>query len=414
MTHLTDYLKKLISEMETRLGCRIVPLEDRDIQFPAKLEYARNYARDHHVLRYNPDKCENGYPLFGILLQASLQLKVQPDTTIGVLQPASSSEGESRFHADFVADPVGKKTLAAYGLQADMLEKNLLAGLITQTCNQVLEMLSADIVLRDFPDAVQDMKVYLKAAALEGSTISHEKLREVYPAFIVDTNRILNLMFSMKCGEVCGEKLIDAYAPTAEEIDKALDLYNFYRKEREALKSTGAIAGDVIEHILREVKVDRYAHLIVRDISPQVVAQDADADDCLTEEQRESLRKFYENFGDGKKDSDLMVLGMFKVLRQTSRMPLESLRSLALEIAMLGANGISPARKYTIKNLQNRGEMWGSEVLAYYYVTWAKVFPDKLDKIGLPYKRAYESALAMLDKVAGDNSKKTTRGGGNS
>ena len=43
----------------------------------------------------------------------------------------------------------------------------------------------------------------------------------------------------------------------------------------------------------------------------------------------------------------------------------------------------------------------GLETLAYYYVTWAKVFPDKLDMIGLPYKKAYNSAVAMLESLSG-------------
>ena len=47
----------------------------------------------------------------------------------------------------------------------------------------------------------------------------------------------------------------------------------------------------------------------------------------------------------------------------------------------------------------------------YYYVTWAKVFPDKLDLIGLPYKHAYASAVAMLDRMDGDNSTKHLWGG---
>ncbi len=45
--------------------------------------------------------------------------------------------------------------------------------------------------------------------------------------------------------------------------------------------------------------------------------------------------------------------------------------------------------------------MVGLEVLAYYYVTWAKVFPDQIDGLGLPYKRAYENALAMFQSHRG-------------
>ena len=78
---------------------------------------------------------------------------------------------------------------------------------------------------------------------------------------------------------------------------------------------------------------------------------------------------FYENFGDGKSDSDLMVLGMFKILREVRKMPLEAVRAIAVEIALLGANGISPSKKYNLKTMPNRRDIMGLEILAYYYVT---------------------------------------------
>ena len=53
----TGYLEKLKAEMEGRLGCGIEVVEDRDSSYPCKLEYARNYARPHHVLRVNPGRC---------------------------------------------------------------------------------------------------------------------------------------------------------------------------------------------------------------------------------------------------------------------------------------------------------------------------------------------------------------------
>ena len=51
------YLTKLKAEMEGRLGCGIEVVEDGDSRYPCKLEYARNYARPHHVLRVNPGRC---------------------------------------------------------------------------------------------------------------------------------------------------------------------------------------------------------------------------------------------------------------------------------------------------------------------------------------------------------------------
>ena len=51
------YLTSMIAEMEQTLGCKIEIIEDKDLRYPCKLEYARNYARPNHVLRVNPARC---------------------------------------------------------------------------------------------------------------------------------------------------------------------------------------------------------------------------------------------------------------------------------------------------------------------------------------------------------------------
>ena len=395
MDMMASYLTKLIGEMAALLKCRVDVVEDRSLRCSSKIEFARNYAREHHVLRVNPELCRNDYPVFSVLLTTKLQLQEMPGGAVGVLQPVSGPQENARFHADFKADPVGRKLIAQLGTGADSLIASLQGALVVQTCNQVLEMLGADVVLRDYPDAVADMKEFLASAAVEGAQIGYEELLRRNPAFIVDTNRILNLMYAMKCGEVCGKRLIDAYGPTPDEVDKALDLYNFYRAERDSLMSSGKIVGDVLRNILRAVKVERYVHHEVREIAPLAPVAEDDGDG-LTDEQRASLKEFYENYGDGKPDSELMALGMYKVLREVERMPLEFVRTLAVEIAMLGANGISPKGRYSLKSFPNRRDIPGLEILAYYYVTWAKVFPERLDALGLPYKQAYDRAVAML------------------
>ena len=54
---MTGYLTKLKAEMEGRLCCGIDVVEDRDLGYSCKFEFARNYARKHHVLRVNPARC---------------------------------------------------------------------------------------------------------------------------------------------------------------------------------------------------------------------------------------------------------------------------------------------------------------------------------------------------------------------
>ena len=50
----------------------------------------------------------------------------------------------------------------------------------------------------------------------------------------------------------------------------------------------------------------------------------------------------------GTMDATGMWCGDFKVLRELRGWPLEAIRTLAVEIAMLGAQGINPTKKYAL------------------------------------------------------------------
>ena len=308
-----------------------------------------------------------------MLLQAKLQLRQMANGAYGVLQPASNRQNRVRFEEDLKRDPIGQMMWRRFGAEGiDPLVNMLVGGLIAQTSGQVPEMLVADVVLKEYPEAVEDMKAYFRRSVVEGAAADVEELRRNYPAFLVSANRLMNLSYAMKCGEVCGGKFIDAYRPSQDEIDQALDLYNFYLKERSALEASGKIVGDVVEKVMDYLQVRRYVHLLVREIAP--VAVGVSEADGLTDEQKKSLEDFYAHHGDGKDDAGLMALGMLRVLREIRNQPLEAVRTLAVEIARLGQSGISAAKKYRLNALAHRGEMWGLEILAYYYVTWAS-FP---------------------------------------
>ena len=412
--NLKDYVLKLKGEMENLLGCPIEIVEDENCSLPVKIEFAHNYARNSHVIRLNPNQCVNCYPVFAIMLQTKLQLKPN-EGGYDCLQPASTPEQCQSFADMFRSDKKGQELLRKYGpTQFDGLVENLRVGLVTQATSQVMEMLASDVVLRDYPDAVEDMKIYLKGQVLVGAGATKEQLLEMFPRFIVTANRRMNIAFTMKVGEICGEKLIDAYKPTPEEIDAALDIYNFYRNERDLVKKSGGVYGDILENMLRYTKVGRFARLTAVDIAP--IDTPRPEDDGLTDYAREELAKFKKNFGDAnEQDPMIMTLAMYKVIRELRRWPLESVKSLGMEIALLGATGLSPNKSYRLKHFPNRGEIPGREVLAYYYVSWAMAIPEKLDLLNLPYKKAYAAAMSVIDAEdgkGGANCPKSTEGGG--
>ena len=120
----------------------------------------------------------------------------------------------------------------------------------------------------------------------------------------------------------------------------------------------------------------------------------------MTEEQYREMRAAY-------------ILG---AMERFDAMTAERVKQIAVEIAMLGTQGISPSKSsgYKIKSLPDE-DFSGYRLLANYYVSWARAFPDKLGILGLPFDDAYKSALAMytVQKSGnGDNSQKNTEGGG--
>ena len=99
---------------------------------------------------------------------------------------------------------------------------------------------------------------------------------------------------------------------------------------------------------------------------------------------------------DGADPMETMMMSMYMLsaMQYFDKLTHDDVKKIAFEIATVGISGISPKKKYSIKSIPDK-DFGGYEFLAYYYVSWAREFPDALDKIGLPFTKAYETALEM-------------------
>ena len=393
---MTGYLEKVKSEVETLCGCPVEIVRDDSRGVPCTIEYAAVYARDRHVVRISEAAGGTDYSAFAILLFTKLQLVRMEDGRMATTLPVTQDDEAQRFYDSIKSD----KMIAVVRQQIpsskfDGFIAAMRNGLVTQAANQVLEMLVMDEVVREYPEAVGDMKVFVKKAALEGAKVSRQEMLGMFPAALVEKNRVMNICFAMNAGERCGERLIDAYKPTEVEIDAALDLYGVYQKERDAMRQNDRIAPDVVAAIFKNLGLDRFAHLELRPITAKPVGPVSD--DGLTEAERKSTEEFKKNYGDADAaDAAIMTLLMTRIIEELESWQLNEIKSLALEIATLGMSGLSPKKSYPLKAFPSRGPIPGREVLAYYYVSWAIVFPDKLEILGLPFKGSYESAMNLV------------------
>ena len=87
---------------------------------------------------------------------------------------------------------------------------------------------------------------------------------------------------------------------------------------------------------------------------------------------------------------------MVGAMEQFDKMTRQEVQTIAFEIATAGMAGINPKGTYSIKSVPGK-EFGGYQFLAWYYVSFARVMPDMLGKLGLPYDKAYEVALGIYN-----------------
>ena len=118
------------------------------------------------------------------------------------------------------------------------------------------------------------------------------------------------------------------------------------------------------------------------------------------EEKAEATTEFNQNHKDGENPMETMMMSMYMLgaLRYMETLTASEINDIAMQIAIQGLNGISPEKKgYRIPAIKDK-EFGGYEFLAYYYVSWAKAYPEKLESLRLPFSKAYATALQMYNK----------------
>ena len=73
-----------------------------------------------------------------------------------------------------------------------------------------------------------------------------------------------------------------------------------------------------------------------------------------------------------------------------------------MQIGLLCGDGISPEKEgYSVPLIAGKS-FSGYQVLAYYYVSWAKAFPEYLEQLQLPFAKEYEFAKEIRGMGEGE------------
>ena len=375
--------------------------EDKDINVLAKLEYAPLHAAKEHVVRYNPDKEYIGH----LFVHELMHLKMDQQATINkrgkaVISTNSTLEEFNRRYLKYMQSVHKQIPLA----ELKKMMSQLSHGLGLQLMNCPLDLFVEHLIFTKYP-VVRPMQL-LSLMNMENDNINSVKRaasRNIFPKEIVRANKVMNMVSSLHFKEMYGINLLGQYQPTRGEYDQANDLYDEFKAYWDSYKPGDEY--EMIEYFVQSLNMENLIEIVDEGEITSNMKTDLSFKSDLKDKGKEALSEkevdvanahFALNHQDGADPTETMMMSMYMLgaMEYFDTLEPRDVHRIALEIALVGVTGIHPNKKYTIKSLPDK-EFGGYQLLAWYYVSWARAIPEKLEFIGLPFSKAYEAALKM-------------------
>lgn len=406
----TNYLnvwRGIKDELEAVDHVNIRIVEDKTLNVHAKMEYALLHAAKEHVIRYNPEKDFVEH----LFIHEMMHLKMGQQATLANRGKAIVSSEKTR--AAFKKRYHKFMQKAHSHIPAFELNKvifGLADGLGLQLMNCPLDLLVEHLIYKDY-QIVRPIQM-LSLFHMEQDNINAVKQAAengFFPKEIVYANKVMNIVTSMHFKDMYGINLIGQYHPTKQEFEHAKDLYDEFKAYLDTYK-----AGDeyeMLEYFVQSFNMEDLVEIIDEDEVTAKMKADLSmksdlkdlAEGALSKEDADAANaQFALNHQDGANPTETMMMSMYMLgaMEYFDTLELHDVHRIAIEIAMVGMTGIDPKKKYSIKSFPDK-EFGGYQFLAYYYVSWAQAIPEKLDHLGLPFSKAYESALQMYNAKHG-------------
>ena len=388
-------------EAVDHVNIRIV--EDKELNVHAKLEYAPLHAAKEHVIRYNPEKDFVEHLFIHEMMHLRMNQQATKDKRAKAI--ISSEQTRNAFRKRYFSF-MKRKHSHIPEAEMNKILLGLADGLGLQLMNCPLDLLVEQMMYQGYK-IVRPIQL-LSLFHMEQDNINAVKQASsngFFPKEIVCANKVMNIVTSMHFKEMYGINLIGQYHPTKQEFEHAKDLY----AEFKAYLNTFCPGDEyeMLEYFVQSFNMEDLIEIV--DESQVTAGMKADlsmrgdlkdmAEDALSEEDADVANaQFALNHQDGADPTETMMMAMYMLGAMEFFDTLEprDVHRIALEIAMVGVTGIDPKKKYSIKSIPDK-EFGGYQLLAYYYVSWARAIPDKLEHLGLPFSKAYESALQMYN-----------------
>ena len=401
----TDIGAKIYREYRHKLefeGDRKIDIvQDEEIPTAAKFEFAENYDRETHIVKYKPS-----YPAVEHLIMHELMhLDFVVEARKGELnqlfistqnQKAEFIKGLEPTINKFNKLGISEKSIADYC-------SNLFEGMNRQIFNTPIDLFIENFLYNKFSELRPFQFISLYTMLQEGlKAVTDKKIIELSPKDIISKSKVYNLVNAIQFKELFGFDFIKDFNATPIELKLSTDFYDEYLQYKDDKEP--AEEYELVLHWAEDLKLHKNFELVNEqeyrtkrtDIDSLLTSiendpYDLESKDPYKEREMDKFQKSQQSIGTNM----AVVMFMVDALQFFESKPKNEIKKIAFEIATQGTQGFRPDKdNYRINSIKNKN-FSGYHILAYYYVSWSLAIPEMLSQLQLPFDDEYKLALTM-------------------
>ena len=401
----TDTGKKIFREyrhkLEFECDKKIDIFKDEEIPTAAKFEFAENYNRETHTVKYKPNYPAVEHLIMHELVHLDLVIQARKENLNQLFTSTQNHKAEfikviEPTIKDLKKKGISDKAIADYS-------SNLFDGLNSQIFNTPIDLFIENFLYNKFSELRPYQFISLYTMLQEGlKAVTDKKILSLSPKEIVSKSKVYNLVNAMQFRDLFGFDFIQDFSATTNELKLALGFYEEYLQYKEDKEP--AEEYELVLHWAEDLKLEKNFEL-VNEVENRTKRTDIDnlldsiekdpydleSKDPYKEREMNKFQKSEEEIGLNM----AVVMFMVDALQFFETVEKSEIKKIAVEIAMQGTQGYRPDKKdYIINSI--RGKVFsGYHILAYYYVSWSLAIPEMVTQLELPYEAEYNMALGM-------------------
>ena len=392
-----EYRHKLEFECEKRIDI----IQDEEIPTAAKFEFAENYEREVHLVRYKPSYPAIEHLIMHELVHLDFVIQARKDDLNQLFISNQSHKKQFITKLESTIKKFNKMGISEKSI-ADYCS-NLFEGMNRQIFNTPIDLFIEQFLFTGFPELRPYQFISLYTMLQEGlKAVTDKKIVELSPKDIISKSKVYNLVNAIQFKELFGIDFIKDFNATPSESKLAIDFYEEYLQYRDDKEP--AEEYELVLNWAEDLNLDKNFELVnekefrtkrtnINELLSSIEKDpyDLESKDPYKEREMEKFQKSQQSIGTN------MAVFMFMVdaLQFFNGMPKEEIKKIAFEIAMHGTEGYRPEKDdYRINSIKGK-TFSGYHILAYYYVSWALAIPEMLSQLQLPYDDEYKLALTM-------------------